>query len=141
MKGLQCVSPFANPVVNADGTFLGQPFYLLTNEVGNFIPFSNRNVFAEGGIYYGINKTTKAPILINRSDNMNGNAFTLGPSGSGKSMNIKSELYAIMTKFPNDEVIVIDPENEYSPLAKSFNGEIIKLSPNSTNYLNILILI
>jgi len=136
-KGLKTICPFANPVINADGTFLGQPFYLLTNEVGNFIPFSNRNVFAEGGIYYGINKTTKAPILINRSDNMNGNAFTLGPSGSGKSMNIKSELYAIMTKFPNDEVIVIDPENEYSPLAKSFNGEVIKLSPNSTNYLNI----
>lgn len=136
-NGLRCVLPFANPVLNSDDSFFGQPYYILTDEVANFIPFSYRNVFSRSGIYYGINKISKAPIIIDRSENMNGNAFILGPSGSGKSMNVKSELYAAMMKYPLDEFIIIDPENEYAPLIDVFDGEIIKVSPDTQNHLNI----
>ncbi len=137
MKGLRCVLPFANPVLNSEGSFLGQPYYLPTDEVANFIPFSYRNVFVKGGIYYGIDKITRSPVIIDRSQNMNGNSFTLGMSGSGKSMDVKSELYAAMMKYPNDEFFIIDPDNEYRPLADEFDSEIIKISPNATTYLNI----
>ncbi len=136
-NGLKCILPFAKPVLNSDGGFFGQPYYILTDEVANFIPFSYRNVFSRSGIYYGINKISKAPIIIDRSDNMNGNAFILGPSGCGKSMNVKSELYAAMMKYPNDEFIIIDPDNEYAPLIDPFNGEMIKISPDTNNYLNL----
>lgn len=136
-KGLKSVLPFANPATNPNGAFVGQPYYILTDEVANFVPFSYRNVFDENGIYYGTNLITKAPIIIDRSNNMNGNAFYLGPSGSGKSMNVKSEAYAVLNKYPEDEFIIIDPENEYTPLAEAFDGEVIKFSPNTENHLNI----
>ena len=138
MLGLECVLPFANPVMSSDGELLGQPFYLPTDEVANFIPFSYRNIFSKGGLYYGINKITSSPIIIDKRENMNSNSFIMGTSGSGKSMDVKSELYAAIMKYPNDEFFIIDPENEYSPLVDEFNGEIIKLSPNSTNHLNIM---
>lgn len=138
MLGLECVLPFANPVISSDGEMLGQPFYLPTDEVANFLPFSYRNIFSKGGLYYGINKITSSPIIIDKRENMNSNSFILGTSGSGKSMDVKSELFGAMTKYPNDEFFIIDPENEYSPLVEEFDGEVIKLSPNSKNHLNIM---
>jgi len=42
-----------------------------------------------------------------------------------------------MMKFPDDEVIIIDPENEYKPIVEPLNGEIIKLSANSGTKMNI----
>ena len=135
-KGLQCILPFANPAIVED-SYLGQPFYLLTDEVANFIPFSYRNEYSPTGLYYGINKVTNTPIIINRTDGLNANGFTLGTSGSGKSMNTKAEFFAASLKYPDDEFIIIDPENEYKPLAEHFNAEIIKLSPNTNTYINI----
>lgn len=137
LKGLECILPFANPALNPDDSFLGQPYYLPTDEIANFLPFSYRNIFVKGGIYYGINKITGSPIIIDRSQNMNGNAFTVGMSGSGKSMYVKSEFYAARLKYPNDEFFIIDPENEYRPLTEEFDSEIVKISPNATTYLNI----
>lgn len=135
-KGLQCVLPFANPVT-IDDAFLGQPFYFLTDEVANFIPFSYKNDYAPDGIYYGFNTVTHTPIIINRSDGLNANGFTIGTSGSGKSMLTKAEFFAAATKYPDDEFIIIDPENEYKPLSSPFDAEIIKLSPNTTTYINL----
>lgn len=143
-KGLQCVLPFANPCKTSDNQFLGQPFYLPTDEIANLIPFSFQSQFNASGQYYGINKITNTPIIINRSDGLNGNGFIMGTSGAGKSMITKAEFYAAMTKYKEDEFIIIDPENEYRALAesvggltKSFDAEIIKLSPNTDTYINL----
>ena len=37
-----------------------------------------------------------------------------------------------------DDIIIADPENEYGPLVKQFGaqGQVIDISPNSTNYIN-----
>ena len=86
---------------------------------------------------YGINQITGTPIIIDRSEGLNGNGFILGTSGSGKSMNTKAEFFAAATKYPNDEFIVIDPENEYRPLGVPFDAEIIKLSPRTDTFINI----
>ena len=37
-----------------------------------------------------------------------------------------------------DNVIICDPEDEYSPLVKRMGGQVIRLSPNSTDYVNPL---
>ncbi len=60
-------------------------------------------------------------------------------------MNIKYEFFAAATKYTNDEFIIIDPENEYSPLAtnhrdlngKPFDAEIIRFSPDTNTNINI----
>lgn len=143
--GWKTILPFANPSVLKDGSYIGQPFYLPTDEVANFIPFSYLNIIDSAGIFYGFNTITNTPIIIDRSEAMNGNGFTLGTSGSGKSMFTKAEFFAAAMKYTNDEFIIIDPENEYSPLASPtelipfspFDAEVIKLSPNTDTYVNI----
>ena len=52
---------------------------------------------------------------------MNANGYILGCSGSGKSMFSKSEMFDVLLKYPNDEVIAIDPENEYKELVQAFD--------------------
>lgn len=111
--------------------------HLLTPAVGNLIPFSHNNYFAKDGICYGINMQTNTPLVINRCDEMNANMFVLATSGGGKSMFAKRELTSAMLAYPYDEFLVIDPENEYLPLLKDFDGERIILAPDSKTYVNI----
>ena len=111
--------------------------YLLSDAASVLIPFSNRGYYTETGISYGMNKITNSVIVLDRTDEMNSNGFTLGCSGSGKSMFTKSEIIDVLMKYPNDEIIVVDPDNEYAPLVKEFDGEIFKLSPSSSTTLNL----
>ena len=70
---------------------------------------------------------------------MNANGYILGTSGAGKSVTGKFEILEVRNKYPNDELIVIDPDGEYGVLAQkeNFDGEIMKLSPNSSTHYNI----
>lgn len=36
----------------------------------------------------------------------------------------------------SDDVIICDPEAEYAPLVERLHGQVIKISPTSTNYIN-----
>lgn len=111
--------------------------FLLTDAVSNFIPFSHNNYINAAGLLYGENMLTNSPIVIDRSEEMNANGFILGTSGSGKSMFLKRELISAMIKYPNDEFLVIDPENEYLPLVKYLDGERVILSPDSRTNINL----
>ena len=113
--------------------------HLLTDAAAILIPFSYRTHFAEEGVFYGINKVTNSAIVLDRTEEMNSNGFVLGPSGSGKSVFVKLEIADVLFKYPNDEIIVIDPDNEYGALIQeeNFDGEVLKLSPNSPTKYNI----
>ncbi len=111
--------------------------YLLSDAASILLPFSSRTDFNDNGLNYGINKITNALTILDRTDEMNANGFILGCSGSGKSMFTKSEIIDVLMRYPNDEVIVIDPENEYRPLVEAFGGEILKISPDSPTKFNI----
>lgn len=145
-KGLATVLPFC--INHVSGQSNNTCTSLLSPAVGLLTPFSAVNHFAEGGIYYGVNQITGAPILIDRTSENNANAFVLGFSGSGKSMFEKSEIVDIYYKYTipqGDEIVIIDPENEYrkliAPSEKSplppLDGEIVKIAPDSPTHLNI----
>ena len=52
-------------------------------------------------------------------------------------MSCKREItFIILTT--KDNVIICDPEDEYSPLVKRLGGQVIRLSPSSTDYVNPL---
>lgn len=36
----------------------------------------------------------------------------------------------------NDDIIVCDPEGEYFPLVHALNGQVVKISAKSTDYIN-----
>ena len=59
----------------------------------------------------------------------------LGTPGSGKSFSAKRE---IVNNFliTDDDIIIADPEAEYFPVVSRLGGQIIKLSPTSTQYIN-----
>lgn len=135
-KALDAVLPFALNNFNAKKNN-NISTYLLSDAAGVMIPFSHIDHFAENGIFYGINQNTKTVIALDRTEEMNANGFVLGCSGSGKSMFSKAEMFDVLLKYPNDEIIVIDPENEYKPLVEVFDGSILKLSPSSPTKLNI----
>ena len=54
---------------------------------------------------------------------------------SGKSFSAKHEI-ANCFLLTNDDIIICDPEAEYAPLVERLHGQVIKISPTSTNYIN-----
>ena len=65
----------------------------------------------------------------------NPNGLILGTPGSGKSFSAKREI-ANAFLVTDDDVIVCDPEAEYTALVKKFEGQVIKISPSSAQYIN-----
>ena len=111
---------------------------MLTTESSSvFIPFSAQELAQERGMYYGLNAVSHNLLLFNRLNSDNANGIILGTSGSGKSFAAKREMINVLLA-TDDDVYVIDPEREYSPIAKMFNGEVVKIAPGSKVYINPL---
>ena len=106
---------------------------LTTDSTAVLMPFTSQQLFHPGGIYYGISSVTKNIILFDRKSLKNSNGFTIGSPGSGKSFASKKEILSICLN-SDDEIIVIDPEAEYTRLIKNLDGEIINISGSSALY-------
>ena len=109
----------------------------LTTGVGAFLPFATQEIYHQQGIYYGSNAISRNPILCNRKNLLNGNGFILGVPGSGKSFAAKEEIVSIALG-TDDDIIIIDPEFEYAPLASALGGEIIEISASSMHHINAM---
>lgn len=107
--------------------------------IGGFVPFTGCEIFDTTGeaLYAGRNRITGSLIMIDRKagDNMNG--LILGVPGSGKSFSTKEEI--VCTYFAtDDDILICDPESEYTALVNALHGETIVISPASESYLNPL---
>lgn len=111
---------------------------LTTESLAVFMPFKVQEIRHEGGIFYGQNVISKNMIIADRNQLLNGNSFTLGVSGSGKSFISKEEIASIRLKDKDADIIIIDPEREYSKLVRAFGGEVIKISATSKNHINAM---
>ena len=74
-------------------------------------------------------------IMVDRKLLKNPNGLILGTPGSGKSFSAKREI-ANCFLLTNDDIIICDPEAEYAPLVERLHGQVIKISPTSSNYIN-----
>ncbi|MBN2878392.1 MAG: DUF87 domain-containing protein, partial [Clostridia bacterium] len=110
---------------------------LTTESTAVLMPFETQEIQEKGGTYYGQNAISKNMIVADRRNLLNGNGFILGVSGSGKSFTAKREIASLALSTDND-IIIIDPENEFSPLVKSLGGEVIKISAASKNHINAM---
>lgn len=54
---------------------------------------------------------------------------------SGKSFSAKREITNAFLITP-DDIIICDPEAEYYPLVRRLKGQVIKVSQNSSHYIN-----
>ena len=110
---------------------------LTTSSTAIFVPFTTQELFQNGkeALYYGINALSNNLIMVDRKLLKNPNGLILGTPGSGKSFSAKREI-ANCFLLTSDEVEILDPEAEYAPLVERLHGQVIKISPTSTNYLN-----
>ena len=131
MDGLNTALPFGVRKIDALRT-------LTTESLAVFIPFRVQEIYHENGVYYGQNVISKNMIIANRRQLLNGNSFILGVSGAGKSFTAKEEMTNIILTDPNADIIIIDPEREYSPLVKAMQGEVIHISATSENHINAM---
>ena len=111
---------------------------LTTESLAVLMPFKVQEIRHENGIFYGQNVISKNMIIADRKQLLNGNSFTLGVSGSGKSFTAKEEIATIKMRDPDADIILVDPEREYSKLVKAFGGEVIKISATSKNHINAM---
>ena len=110
---------------------------LTTSSTAIFVPFTTQELFQNGkeALYYGINALSNNLIMVDRKKLKNPNGLILGTPGSGKSFSAKREI-ANAFLVTDDDIIVNDPEGEYSPLVNRLKGQVIKISPNSTQFIN-----
>jgi hypothetical protein len=102
------------------------------------IPFNAQEIMMPGGVFYGVHAVTKNPLVCNRLSGLNGNGFILGTSGSGKSFITKEELIFICLSRPNDTIMIIDPQGEYTPLVKALGGEVVTIASGGASHINAL---
>ena len=110
---------------------------LTTSSTAIFVPFTTQELFQNGkeALYYGINALSNNLIMVDRKLLKNPNGLILGTPGSGKSFSAKREI-ANCFLLTNDDIIICDPEAEYAPLVERLHGQVIKISPTSSNYIN-----
>lgn len=74
------------------------------------VPFNTKDLMHPNSIYHGINLVSKNPVFCDRKKLLNGNGCVLATSGAGKSFSIKVIIEQVMLRYPQDEIIVLDPQ-------------------------------
>ena len=129
-QGLMSCLPLAQNLIEIQRS-------MTTSSTAIFVPFTTQELFQTGkeALYYGLNALSNNLIMVDRKKLKNPNGLILGTPGSGKSFSAKREI-ANAFLVTDDDVIVCDPEAEYTALVKKFEGQVIKISPSSAQYIN-----
>lgn len=131
LQGMNSILPVGPKWVDIERT-------LTTTSTAIFIPYTTQELFQPGGNYEGLNARSHNLIMFDRKSLASPNGMLFGQPGSGKSMAAKREIANVLMRYPLDDVVVIDPEGEYSPMASSFDGEVIDISASSPNHINAM---
>ena len=110
---------------------------LTTSSVAIFIPFTTQELFqtSKEALYCGLNALSNNLIMVDRKLLKNPNGLILGTPGSGKSFSAKREISNVFF-VTDDDIIICDPESEYGALVERLDGQVIKISPTSDDYIN-----
>lgn len=105
-----------------------------TSPLAASFPFSSSDFAEDKGILYGINRHNDSLVIFDRFGLPNANANIFATSGAGKSFTAKMELLRYL--MTGTEILVIDPENEYTNLCKAVDGTFVPISIQSSARIN-----
>ncbi|MBO4207183.1 VirB4 family type IV secretion system protein [Micromonospora echinofusca] len=77
------------------------------------------------GVLYGVNTASNGVVVWDRWAQDNHNSVVLARSGAGKSYFVKLEV--LRNLYQGTTVSVVDPEDEYAPLAEHVGGTVVQL--------------
>lgn len=100
------------------------------------VSLTTQELFQPGGLYEGINARSKNLILCNRKLLPAPAGMVLGMTGYGKSFSVMQMVTNIMLRWPDDDIVLIDPEQEYTHLVTAMGGVVIDISASSPSHIN-----
>ena len=126
-----------NTALPTGARFCSRTRPIFTQPLAGFTPFVVHELYEAGGTFFGLNLVSKNIIVGNRKGLTNGNGFVLGIPGSGKSLSVKANLLQcyLGTK---DDIIVIDPQNEYKALCECLDGQYVDFNAEANHHINPL---
>lgn len=110
---------------------------LTADSIDALFPFSVQELMDQNGHFYGLNPITQNMIVYNRRDSYLPNGLIVGQSGRGKSFFAKGEIIPNLLD-TEDDIIIMDPDGEFVPIAEEFGGAVINVSQRSDSHINPL---
>lgn len=138
-EALNTILPIGVPFINVKRRFMRD---MTTSNLATQVPFTNVDLRSSSprAVYYGQNQLSKNPITLDRKKDVNtGSGAIFGISGSGKSVLAKGgEIIPTLLRHTEDQIIIVDPEAEYTDIGREFNAEVITIAPGSPHHFNLL---
>lgn len=100
------------------------------------VPFNTKQLLHEKSLFYGMDLVSKSVVFADRKKLINGNGCVLATSGAGKSFFVKLNIEQTYLRYPNDDIVIIDPNGEYHPMVEALGGQIIEISPLTDTHIN-----
>jgi type IV secretory pathway VirB4 component len=113
-----------------------------SRSASTLFPFLSNTLYHPHGVLEGVTPQGDPVLLDPWGEGMaNANRLILGPPGWGKSHGIKTTLIRHLLKVACNhhlkrQIIVIDPDSEYSHMCDLFGGQTIRLAPGSAQRIN-----
>ena len=99
-------------------------------------PFFSPDIMDKGGIFYGINSTTKNFVFADRKKLPSPHGMIVGHTGTGKSYLIKETEIAQTLLSTDDDIQMIDPQNESEVVCAKYGGRFLDLTPRGDIHIN-----
>jgi len=133
MYGKQQEAYLASNISKTDTTKVSRG--LNSTTIAAAFPFVSNAIIDNNGILIGENKLPALVDFFQRDDErVNSNMIVIGKSGSGKSFATKTILSHLASD--NAKVFILDPENEYTVLAKNLKGKVLDVSSSKEGRIN-----
>ena len=110
---------------------------MISEATATSTPFNTKTLCHPNSIWYGMDLVSRNILSADRKQLMNGNGCVLATSGAGKSFITKiTSLEEVLLRYPEDELAIVDPQGEYTPIVEALGGQVVKISTTANTYIN-----